>query len=206
MGINIFFMEWNEGLTSVYILCSLLLDLDPSRRKQHTCFPLLSCVLRNSSLGTTQDSLSAQVLWGSGRCFGSDHHKCTCLQDRQRIHALVTYTVLASLNGCAGRKRSHSEARTFPRSLLLPYSVYLDSLLASPCSGFAFATQFSCPGSPFSQNRSWSFGFRVYREPDSVTLGVVTELQHAFPSGEQRTGLWVTGVTPFTISPQGQLT
>lgn len=126
--------------------------------------------------------------------------------DRERIHALVTYTVLASLNGCAGRKRSHSEVRTFPRSLLLPYSVYLDSLLASPCSGFAFATQFSCPGSPFSQNRSWSFGFRVYREPDSVTLGVVTELQHAFPSGEQRTGLWVTGVTPFTMSPQGQLT
>lgn len=84
MGINIFFMEWNEGLTSVYILCSLLLDLDPSRRKQHTCFPLLSCVLRNSSLGTTQDSLSAQILWGSGRCFDSDHHKCTCLQDRER--------------------------------------------------------------------------------------------------------------------------
>lgn len=127
-------------------------------------------------------------------------------RQRERIHSLVTYTVLASLNRCSKKAQPQPEARTFPRSLLLPYSVYLGSLLASPCSGFAFATQFVCPGSPFSQNRSWSFGFRVYREPDSVTLGVVTELPHAFPSREQRTGLWVTGVTPFTLSPQGQLT
>lgn len=125
----------------------------------------------------------------------------------ERIHSLVTYTVLASLNT---QKESAASAwstklSTKPASSLLRESGF-PSCLSMLRLCFLYTV---CPWSSFSlvfENKSWSFGFRVYREPDSVTLGVVTELQHAFSSREQRTCLWVIGVTPFTISPQGQLT
>lgn len=203
---------WNEGLCVLHVPCwahpleqarsvFLLLVLSPSGRTQHVCFPAPSYakVKTHPLLADQIDSPSSMVPWSSVRFLGSHcHHRMPGLQERKEFFHFVTdmcwFHLTGAVSKCSRNMKMKCSKKPTASLLTLPGGFFLFSI------SLASSSKFACPGSPCSLVIEAGYldsDFIVSLECHSWSNWTLTA---AFSLRAQLACLWITGVTPFTIS------